>query len=197
MAHIGMKYPVAATWTEGNKYADGFVLAKAINFTGTPNKNDADLWADDGIAETDKSVKDMGTSLGVDDLSLENQAKLLGHTYVKAAAGSSGGEGTPESIEIGTEDEAPFFGVGFYKRRKKNGVTSFTVIWLYKVQHSEPTENAETKGDTTAANDIYAQVVSQIGGTIGVDSISDVAGASAAIQKISSLISQTLSLIHI
>lgn len=49
----------------------------------------------------------------------------------------------------------------------------------------------ETKGDTTAANDIYAQVVSQIGGTIGVDSISDVAGASAAIQKISSLISQT------
>lgn len=42
---------------------------------------------------------------------------------------------------------------------------------------------AETKGDTTVANDIYAQVVSQIGGTIGVDSISDVAGASAAIQK--------------
>ena len=84
MAHIGMKYPVAATWTEGNKYADGFVLAKAINFTGTPNKNDADLWADDGIAETDKSVKDMGTSLGVDDLSLENQAKLVGRVLRKA-----------------------------------------------------------------------------------------------------------------
>lgn len=28
-------------------------------------------------------------------------------------------------------------------------MVSFTVIWLYKVQHSEPTENAETKGDTT------------------------------------------------
>ena len=59
--------------------------------------------------------------------------------YVKAAAGDSGQEETPESIEIGTEDEAPYFGVGFYKRRKKNGVVSFTVIWLYKVQHSEPT----------------------------------------------------------
>lgn len=148
MAHIGMKYPVAAKWAEGNEYTEGFVLAKAINFTGTPNKNDVELYADDGIAETDKSVKDMGTSLGVDDLSLENQAKVLGHTYVKAT-GDPGGEGTPESIEIGTEDEAPFFGVGFYKRRKKNGVVSFTVIWLYKVQHSEPTENAETKGDTT------------------------------------------------
>lgn len=143
MAHIGMKYPVAAEWAEGNTYSKGFVVAKAINFTGTPNKNDVELYADDGVAETDKSVKDWGTSLGVDDLSLENQAKLLGHTYVKA------GNDTPESIEIGTEDEPPFFGTGFYKRRKKNGVTTFTVIWLYKVQNSEPTENAETKGDTT------------------------------------------------
>ena len=149
MAHIGMKHPVAAAWDEGNKYTEGFVGAKPINFTGTPNKNDAELWADDGVAETDKSIKDWGTSLNVDDLSLENQAKLLGHTYVKAVDGSSGTEGTPESIEIGTEDEAPFYGVGFYKRRKKNGVTSFTAIWLYKVQHSEPTENAATKGDST------------------------------------------------
>lgn len=148
MAYIGMKYPVAAQWAEGNTYTEGFVLAKAINFTGTPNKNDVELYADDGVAETDKTVKDMGTSLGVDDLSLENQAKVLGHTYVKAVEGSDG-TGTPESVEIGTEDEAPYFGVGFYKRRKKNGVVSFTVIWLYKVQHSEPTESAETKGDTT------------------------------------------------
>lgn len=43
---------------------------------------------------------------------------------------------------------APYFGVGFYKRRRKNNVTSFTVIWLYKVQHGEPTENAETKGES-------------------------------------------------
>lgn len=148
MAHIGMKMPVAAPCKEGNTYEEGYVVAKAINFTGTPNKNDVELYADDGVAETDKSVKDWGTSLAVDDLSLEMQAKLLGHTYVKEVAGDSGVT-TPESIEVGTEDEAPFVGMGFYKRRKKNSVTSFTVIWLYKVQNSEPTENAETKGDTT------------------------------------------------
>ena len=33
MAHIGMKNPVAAKWAEGNKYTEGFVVAKAINFT--------------------------------------------------------------------------------------------------------------------------------------------------------------------
>ena len=43
MAHIGMKYPVAAKWADGNKYTEGFVVAKAINFNGTPNKNDAEL----------------------------------------------------------------------------------------------------------------------------------------------------------
>ena len=37
MAHIGMKYPVAAKWADGNKYTEGFVVAKAINFNGTPN----------------------------------------------------------------------------------------------------------------------------------------------------------------
>lgn len=43
MAHIGMKNPVAAKWADGNKYTEGFVVAKAINFTGTPNKNEVEL----------------------------------------------------------------------------------------------------------------------------------------------------------
>lgn len=147
MAHVGMKRPVAAPWKEGNTYDPGFVVGKAINFTGTPNKNDVKLFADDGVAETDLSIKDLGTSLNVDDLELKVQADLLGHTYVDAV--ESGENPEPETVEIGSDDVAPYFGMGFYKRRRKNNVTSFTVIWLYKVQHSEPTENAETKGDTT------------------------------------------------
>lgn len=78
MAHIGMKYPVAAPWKEGNTYEEGFVIGKAINFTGTPNKNEVELYADDGVAETDKSTKDWGTSLGMDDVELKVLADLLG-----------------------------------------------------------------------------------------------------------------------
>ena len=48
MAHIGMKNPVAAKWAEGNKYTEGFVVAKAINFTGTPNKNEVELFGETG-----------------------------------------------------------------------------------------------------------------------------------------------------
>lgn len=148
MAHVGMKYPVAVPWKKGDTYeGEGFVIGKAIKFTGTPNKNDVKLHADDGVVETDLSIKDLGTSLNVDDTSLKVQANLLGHTYKEAS--KAGDTETPEEMEIGSDDVAPYFGVGFYKRRRKNNVTTFTVIWLYKVQHGEPTEEAETKADTT------------------------------------------------
>lgn len=147
MAHVGMKYPVAAELQDDGTYGTGFVVGKAIKFTGTPNKNDVSLYADDGVAETDKSIRDMGTSLNTDDLTLEVQAKLLGHTYTEASG--DGDSAVPESMSIGSDDVAPYFGMGFYKRRRKNNVTTYTVIWLNKVQNSEPTEEAETKGETT------------------------------------------------
>ena len=43
----------------------------------------------------------------------------------------------------------PYVGLAFYKRRRKNNVTTFTAIFLRKVQFSEPTENGNTKGGTT------------------------------------------------
>lgn len=149
MAHIGMKYVVAAPLTETNgaaSYTGGYVVAKAIEFTGTPSNNDVELWADDGIAETDKSIQNLETSLNVDDLSLKVQADLLGHTYTAAGTGA---DAAPEGIVIKDSDVAPFVGMGFYKRRKKNNVVTFTVIWLNKVQHTRPAESAATKGETT------------------------------------------------
>lgn len=120
------------------------MIGKAINFTGTPNTNDVKLYADDEVAETDVSTRDLGTSMNVDDLELEVRAKILGHTYTEAAEDGS----TPEEMEIGDNDVAPYLGVGFYQRRRKNSITSFVGIWLYKVQHKETTINAETKGES-------------------------------------------------
>lgn len=147
MAHIGMKYPVFAKMNiEDGTYEAGIVVGKAIKYTGTPNKNDVELYSDDEVAETDKSIKDESISLNVDDLSLKVQCTLLGHTYTAAGTGENP---EPESMTTGSNDNPPYGGLGFYKRRKKNGVISFTAIWLHKAQFSEPTEEAETKGDTT------------------------------------------------
>lgn len=144
MAHIGMKnpYAVAIDPQTGAYTGDAFKIGKAINFSGTPTNVDVKLWADDGVAESDKGITDYGVSLNVDEVSLENQGTLLGHTYVPA------GNDTPESLDIKTTDVAPYFGVGFYKRRRKNGVQTYTAVWLQKVQFANPAENAETKGET-------------------------------------------------
>lgn len=166
MAYVGMKYPVAVALKEvkggkavyvndktgGDADGEGFVIGKAINFTGTPNKNDVTLYADDATAETDKTQRNWSVSLNVDDLTLKVRADLLGHKYEKVESfeGMDGMSGVTnaEKMTIGTDDVAPYFGTGFYKRRRKDNVTSYEVVWLYKVQYSEPTENAETKGES-------------------------------------------------
>lgn len=154
MAHVGMKYPVAAKLLTGASaasatYDTGFVVGKAISFTGTPANTDVVLYADDGKAETDKTMQNLGTSLNVDELSLQVQANLLGHTYTPAAEASGNDPATPESMSVTIHDIAPYFGMGFYRRRRKNNVTSFTAIWLYQVQNANPTETGATKGETT------------------------------------------------
>lgn len=144
MAHVGMKYVVAAPLKTDETYDAGYVVGKAISFTGTPSTSEAVLYADDGAAETDRSLQNIGTSLNVDDISLEVQANLLGHTYTEASTGQNP---TPENIVIKDTDTAPYVGMGFYRRRRKNGVTSYTTIWLCKVQNAPKTEEGATKGE--------------------------------------------------
>ena len=151
MAHIGLKYPVFAPITAETDagaitYGDGFVVGKAINYTGTPSNADVVLYADDGVAESDKSITNEGVSLEADDLSLKVYADLLGHTYT--AEVTTQGSEAPESVAVSIDDVAPYGGLGFYRRRKKNGVLSFDAIWLHKVQFAEPTTNGATKADT-------------------------------------------------
>lgn len=146
MAHIGLKYPVFAPMNaDGTAYEKGFVIGKAINYNGTPSNNNNNLFADDEIAETDTSIQNESVSLEVDDLDLKVYADLLGHKHTAAVEGDTA---TPESVSVGIDDVAPFGGLGFYRRRKKNGVVTFTAIWLRKTQFSEPNTSGATKGDT-------------------------------------------------
>lgn len=146
MAKIGLKYPVAAPLGESNEYEAGFVIAKAITASVTPNNNDATLFADDAAAETDKSFQSAGFSLNIDDLTQKVYADLLGHTY--QAAGTEDPR-TPETVIASSNDVAPFFGVGFYGKIQRNNKPYYQAKWLKKVQFSEPTDETNTKGEST------------------------------------------------
>lgn len=146
MAKIGLKYPVAAQLGEGNEYEAGFVIAKAITASVTPNNNDVTLYADDAAAETDKSFQSASFSLNIDDLTQKVYADLLGHKY---QAAGDGDPKTPEMVTASSNDVAPFFGVGFYGKIQRNNKPFYQAKWLKKVQFSEPTDETNTKGEST------------------------------------------------
>ena len=85
MAKVGLKYLVAAPLNEdGKTYGTGFVVARMIKATVNANSNDVKLYADDGVAESDKSFKDGTISLNVDDLTQKVYADMLGHIIHEA-----------------------------------------------------------------------------------------------------------------
>lgn len=133
MAKIGLKYPCyKGATTQG-------VIAKAIQADIAITVNDVKLYADDAIAESDKSFQSGTLTLGIDDLSDIIQTEFLGHTV-----------GTDDEIIAKGTDENPYVGVGFYGVKVVAGVRKFRAIWLPKVQFGEPADTNATKGDTVA-----------------------------------------------
>ncbi len=136
MSKIGLKYPIYKSETSQG------VIGKAIQADISITVNDVKLYADDAIAESDKSFQSGTLTLGIDDLSDEIQTEFLGHTV---------GTSPAEIIAKGT-DENPYVGIGFYGVKMVGGVRKFRAIWLPKVQFGEPADTNATKGDTVVFN---------------------------------------------
>lgn len=147
MAKIGLKHIVAAPLKEDGTYDAGYVVAKAIKATVNSNSNDVKLYADDGVAESDKSFKDGSISLNVDDLQQKVYADMLGHAYTAAGTGENA---EPEGVVASANDVAPYLGVGFYGAIKRNNKVLYLAKWLKKVQFAEPNDETDTKGETVA-----------------------------------------------
>lgn len=135
MAKIGLKYPVYKSATKSD------VIGKAIQADISISVNEAYLYADDGVAESDKSFQSGTITLGIDDLSDEIQVEFLGHTQ----------EETGEITAKGN-DENPYVGIGFYGVKKVGGVRKYRAIWLPKVQFAEPEDTNATKGESVEFN---------------------------------------------
>lgn len=136
MARIGLKYPVYKSAT-----AKG-VIAKAIQADIAINVNDVRVYADDVIAESDKSFQSGTLTLGTDDLPDAIYAEFMGHAI----------DETTKEITANGDDNNIYVGVGFYGVKMVAGVRKYRAIWLPKVQFSEPADTNATKGETTVFN---------------------------------------------
>ena len=140
MAKIGLnnfRYGILTEAEDGKPSYDGAKkLRKAISCNVEVETNDAELYADDVLVESDKSFSKATVTAGIDDDDMEVLSALLGHTY---------------SAETGmtrkTDDVAPYVGFGRVITKMVDGAYKYKVEFLYKVKFAEPSQDDTTKGD--------------------------------------------------
>ena len=148
MAFIGMRHVVVAevdTHVDGSEptYKAGVIAGRAITGNLSKTFNDNPLRADDMDAENDNSLLSMALELGVDDL--EEDAKVY-----MGLLKSSGTESDKTYYETSAPSKP--MGTGYIRVRRRRSVTTYQVIWIYKVQFQIESENSQTKGRTIEWN---------------------------------------------
>ena len=139
MAKIGLQNFLYGMLTESGTtatYGAGLKPGKAVSCNVSISSNDAKLYADDGLAESDTSFQSGTVSIELDNADLTTQATLLGH--------SISGE---EMIRKAT-DTAPYIGLGRIVTKMVNGSYKYKVEFLSKVKFSEPSQENTTKGES-------------------------------------------------
>ena len=140
MANIGLTNIWFSNLTEaadGTATYDGAKnLGKAVSCSVSITNNEAMLYGDDALAESDTSFANGTITLGVTDDDDTIFAPLLGHEI----------DETGEVIKTGT-DAAPYVGCGRIVTKMVNGAYKYKVEFLYKCKFAEPSKDENTKGE--------------------------------------------------
>lgn len=118
-------------------YAGARNLGKAVSCAVDITNNEATLYGDDALAESDTSFASGTITLGVTDDDDTVFAPLLGHSI----------DAEGEVIKTST-DVAPYVGVGRIVTKMVNGAYKYKVEFLYKVKFGEPSKDENTKGES-------------------------------------------------
>ncbi len=140
MAKIGLnnfRYGILTETEDGTpSYGGAKKPGKAISCSVSISTNEATLYADDALAESDTSFNSGDITMGIDEDDDEMMAEILGHTISEG-----------EMVRNGN-DTAPYIGLGRIIVKMVNGVRKYKVEFLYKVKMAEPGQDNTTKGET-------------------------------------------------
>ncbi len=152
MAKIGVSKPYYALYNATGStvsYSDGGVLGRATSVDLTINTSQGnDLYADNGIVETDRAFTDGTLTLGTDDLSEAVSKAILGATLKPLAEMDGVTDADVSELVYDDNMTCPYLGVGFIVRGQYNNVPYWRGVVLPKVMFSVPGDAATTKGKT-------------------------------------------------
>ena len=146
MARIGFKF-AKYNKIAGNTYATLTsekvpLFEKVIDEKFAPEFNNAELPANDSIAESDYSFKKGTLSLTIADDNDALLAELFGNTVVK-----EGGE-----VTSNIEDVAPEFGYGHIIPKMVGGVRKYKAEFFPRVKFTKATSDNKTRGESVEFN---------------------------------------------
>lgn len=140
MAKIGLnnfRFGILTEAEDGTpSYAGAHKPAKAVSCNVSVTNNEAKLYADDGLAESDTSFAGGTVTMGIDEDDEQTMATLLGHQI-------HNGE-----MVRNTNDTAPYVGLGRVITKMVNGIYKYKAEFLYKVKFSEPSQDDTTRGES-------------------------------------------------
>ena len=122
-----------------------YLRQRRIEISTTEDNN---LYADNAIAETDRTFAGGTLTLSTDDLSQEVSKAILGLTE-QAITGIEGVTDTSvKELVYDDTQVTPYLGVGFIIKKKVNGVYKWRGVVLTKVMFSVPADAATTQGES-------------------------------------------------
>ena len=150
MAKIGLtnfRYGILTEAQDGTpSYGGAKTPGAAISCNVEVTNNDAKLYANDGVQESDTSFAGGTVTMGIDRADYQTQADLLGHTYDEETG-----------LVRSTNDTAPYVGLGRIVTQMINNVINYRVEFLYKVKFAEASQTDATRGENVEFNTVEMQ----------------------------------------
>lgn len=141
MAKIGLKNLKYSKYDEAGKLTGATSFGKAVSCKVSIDRNEAELYADDGLVESDYSFKKGTITLEVDDDADTVFADVLGHTI-------STETDTKGEVIRNANDVAPYVAIGRILTKMVGGVRQYKVEFLHRVKFKEPDAEENTKGES-------------------------------------------------
>lgn len=148
MAGIGLRKPYFAIYQNVDSvvtYSKGGLLGKAIEFSASvEDGSNNNLYADDGVAESDRTFAGGTISLTTDDLFNEVSATILGVVPKELTVGDT----TVKELIFDDTAVTPYLGIGIVVPKMNKQIISYRAIVFPKVMFSVPEDAATTKGES-------------------------------------------------